>query len=376
MRNYKICLLLIFLFFIFACGKQKGFIDKGRGKKIKIGVILSLSGELSPIGQMLKEGIELAVEEINLIGGVDDSELELVFFDDQGDPVKSANGAEKFFTQGDIPVIIGSVSNECTIAIASFTSKVRMPMISPAASRVGITGIGPYTFRNSLTDYEQAKSIAEHAFTIKNIRTFAVIYPNNNQGITLNKIFTQRIQEIGGKVIANEMYEEPAGDFSTLLKKLKVIEPQAIYFPGKKNDILLITRQAYEAGLNVIFLGTNEWAQNDIISFGGDYVSGAIYTAAFYKDSNQPLVRNFIRRFKKKFNKEPDGWAAQGYDVVRIVIQAMFAGSKDRQGIKDGLLKVINFPGVTGRTSFKPTGEVEKEVIILGIYNGEILQLQ
>ena len=376
MKKNKICLLLIFLFFIFACGKQKQFINKGRGEKLKLGVILSLSGELSPVGQMLKEGIELAVEEINLIGGVDDSELELVFFDDHGDPVKSTNGAEEFFKQGDIPVIIGSISNECTIAIASFTSKVRMPIISPAAGRVGITGIGPYTFRNSLTDYEQAKSIAEHAFTIKNLRTFAVVYPNNNQGITLNKIFTQRIQEIGGKVIANEMYEEPMEDFSMLLKKLKVIEPQAIYFPGKKNDILLMTRQACETGLNVIFLGTNEWAHDDIVNFGENYVNGAIYTAAFYKDSNKPLVRNFIRRFTRKFNKEPDGWAAQGYDAARIVVQAIFAGGKDRQGIKDGLLKVKNFPGVTGSTSFKPSGEVEKEIIVLGIYNGEILQLQ
>lgn len=376
MRRSRICLLSIVLIFIFACGQEREFINQSIGREIKIGVILSLTGDLAPAGDMLKKGIELAVEEINRVGGVDNSDLKAIFFDDQGEPAQAAKQAEVFFKAGDIPVIIGSVSNEGTIAIASFTSKVRMPLIVPAAGGLSITGVGPFIFRDSLTDYSQAKTMAENAFMVKNLRKFAVIYPDSEQGINLNKVFTQRIQEIGGRVIANEMYQPPMKDFSTLLAKLKVLEPQAIYFPGQLDDILLITRQAAQQGLKTVFLGINEWSRDEVIRLGETYVEGAMYTAAFYKDSPDELVKNFVRRFKEKFKKDPDGWAAQGYDTARLVAQAMFSGGKNRQGIKDGLLKVKNFPGVTGTISFRTDGEAEKEITVLGISGGKVIKLQ
>ncbi len=376
MKTTKICLLLISLSLIFACGKEKISINEEEPKEIKIGVILSLSGDLAPIGQMVQKGIELAVEEINLIGGVDNSKLKLIFFDDKSETAESSKGAEMFFREGDIPVIIGGVSNDSTISIISVTSKIRMPVISPVASGIGISKVSPYVFRNGLTDVSQAKAMAEHAFTVMKLRTFAVIYSNDEQGVNLNRIFSQRIQEIGGKIIANESYDSPASDFSVLLSKLKVIEPQAIYFTGKINDILLITRQSVSQGLNVSFLGTDNWREDELITLGGEYVEGAVYTASFNKYSSDKLVVNFVQRFRDKFRTEPNSWSAQGYDAARLVVQAMFSGGKDKQGIKDGLLKIKNFPGVTGKISFDSTGEVERDIIILGINNGKVLQLQ
>ena len=377
MKKFTICLLLIGLIFISACSEDTYWSDDvSIGREVKVGVILSTSGSLAPIGEMVKKGIELALEEVNLVGGVDNSYIRIIFVDDQSIPAQATKVAETFYKQGDIAVIIGGTSDECTLAIASFTSKIRMPLLSPAATGLGITGVGPYVFRNSLTDYNQAKAIAEYASMVRNLRTFAVIYPATTQGMNLNKVFTQRIQEIGGRVIANEMYDQASMDFSELLKKLKVLEPQAIYFPGEVNDILLITRQSEQVGLSTVFLGTNDWSRDEVVKLGGEYMEGAVYTAAFYKNAPDNLVKNFVARFKTKFKKDPDGWAAQGYDAARLVVQAMFAGGKDRQGIKNGLLTIKNFPGVTGLTSFRADGEAEKDPIILGISSKQVSRVE
>jgi branched-chain amino acid transport system substrate-binding protein len=377
MEKLKLFLLLIGLIFIFACEADTGPINKNTSGEVKIGVILSVSGDLAPVGDMIRKGIELAVDEINLVGGVDDSKIILVFADDASVPSEASKAAEEFVKDDSIKAIIGGVSDESTIAIASLTSKVRMPLISPAASGVGITGVGPYIFRNGLTDYAQAKTIAEYAFMAKNLRTFAVIYPNTRQGVSFNRIFTQRIQEIGGKILANEMYSTGTmNDFSGILRKLKVLEPQVVYFPGQSDDIVIVTRQAEEVGLSTVFLGTNDWSQDQVVRLGGEYMDGDAYTAAFYKDSPDGVVANFVSRFRLKFQKDPDGWAAQGYDAARLIAQAMFAGGKDRQGIKDGLLTIKNFPGVTGQTSFRPDGETDKEIVILGVSGKKVVRVQ
>ncbi|MFH1784384.1 MAG: ABC transporter substrate-binding protein [bacterium] len=376
MKRFVLLLMCFVLSFMLACERENRFISRTGPREINIGVILPLTGELSGVGQKVKKGIALAADEINMIGGVDGSRIRLLFFDDKGYTDESARGAEKFLMLGDVTVLIGSVSNESTISIASITSKVRMPMMAPVASQVGITNIGPYTFRNSLTDHDQARNIAEYAFTMKSFRTFAVVYPNTQQGMVLNKIFTQRIQEIGGKVIANEQYSTPIMDFSALVSKLKVIEPQTIYFAGSFNEAVAIAREANQQNLDVVFLGTSEWGNGDIIESGGIYMNGAIFTSSFYKDSTDPLSVNFVKRFEMNFREDPDGFAAQGYDALRVIVQAMFVGGKTREGIREGLLKIENFPGVTGRMSFKANGDVTKEVVILGVYNGQIVQLQ
>lgn len=124
----------------------------------------------------------------------------------------------------------------------------------------------------------------------------------------------------------------------------------------------------------VILLGTNGWYSPVLVKEGGKFVERAVFPTGFYNNSPSPAVQNFIKLFKERFWQTPNLLSAQAYDAARILISALEEAS-DRNGLQQTLLNTQDFPGVSGRTSFNPEGDSEKELFIMGIKAGRLRQL-
>jgi ABC-type branched-subunit amino acid transport system substrate-binding protein len=150
----------------------------------------------------------------------------------------------------------------------------------------------------------------------------------------------------------------------------------AIFIPGYYDKVALIapTLTFYNI-TGVQLLGSDGWNAKEILAIGDHSVEGAIFVDGFFADSPAPVVHDFVEKFHLRYAKTPDLLAAQAYDSMLMLAQALQDGARTRDELRDALLQVRNFPGVSGTTSFDADGNAAKIPFLLSIQNGRIVQL-
>jgi branched-chain amino acid transport system substrate-binding protein len=124
------------------------------------------------------------------------------------------------------------------------------------------------------------------------------------------------------------------------------------------------------------FLGTNTWHSPELIARSQTYAEGAIFADSFFADSASPVVKKFVARYKATFGENPGSIEALAFDAASLLERALLvAGSKSREDLKDNLKSIVNFPGVTGRISWKD-GQFVRAMEFLTVKNGQIAEVQ
>lgn len=364
-------------------------------QKLKIGCVLPLSGEGAAIGQRVLEGIQLAFNSFNVSEippKGDLLQLQLVIKDSGGE-VNAVNLLESLAKEEDVVAIIGPLFSKTVLASAKVADKYKLPIFSPTASSKNISGISPYIFRNSLTDQMQGKAIAYYSANHLNLRKFAVLYQRDQYGIELKTAFEDEIKSFGGEIIFSEPFDPDQNDFepqitaiggikdSDLKKLLESDKPK----PELKYEAIFITGSADRAGLilpeliyynisNIPILGGNGLNSPDLIRIGGKYAEGVIFADGFFPSSENPIVKEFVERYRIFFNKEPDIHNANSYDAARIILEIIKNGGKSREDIKNGLLNLKEYNGVSGVTTVQSSGDSEKGLCFLTVKHGKIVE--
>ena len=344
-------------------------------KEIKIGAILPLTGENAMYGESAKKAIDLAAEEINSEGGIKGTKIKIVYEDDQALPERGVSAFLKLITVDKVPIVIGAMPSSVTLAIAPVAERNKVVLFSPASSNPEITGAGDFIFRNDVSDVFEGMKMAEETWQRLGIRQVAILYINNDYGVGIKNIFSQKFEELGGNIIVVEFFEQEATDFRTQLIKIKQFNPEAVYIIGYKEQIQIL-KQYKELGMKAQILAPIMFEDPEIINMVGDIAEGAIYTyRAYDPQSNQTEVKEFILNFKAKYGIEPDNWAAQSYDALKIVALAIEIGGYDAEGIKKEIYEIENFPGVSGLTTFDENGDVIKSIRLKTVRNGKFVDL-
>jgi len=342
--------------------------------EIKIGAILPLTGDLGMYGTWAKQGIDLAIEEVNSVGGIDGSKIKIIYEDDQGDAKEAINAMQKLITIDRVPVIIGPLTSSSVLSVAPVAEKSKIVIISPTASSPEITKAGDYIFRNWPSDAFEGKIMAKFAFKKLNLRKVAVIYINNDYGVGAKNVFVKEFGDLGGTILIAESYEQGSTDFRTQLSKIKNELPDAIYAPGYSKELGLILRQAKEMRIQTQFLSGVDFEGPKTLEIAGEAAEGAIYaTPGFNSESKEPVVQKFQKKFKAKYGKEAENFAAHSYDATKIIVQVIRNRGYSSSGIKRALYKIANYPGVTGITTFDEFGDVEKSYLIKTVKNGHFV---
>ena len=351
------------LFALASCGKKES-------DSITIGGIFPLSGNVSVYGVECKNGIDLAIEEINAAGGINGKKVVLVSEDDEGNPDKTVNAFQKLTTKDGVKIVIGSLTSGCTKAVTSRAQAQKIVQIAPAATAPDITDAGDYIFRACFIDPFQGTVGGKFAAENLGAKNAAILYDiGNDYSVGLTENFEKTFVGLGGKIVAKESYATNDKDFNAQLTKIKTANPDVLYLPDYYNVVSLIAKQARAQGINVAFVGADGW--DGLTSNAGDEVLNGFYSNHYAVDSTSPAVQKYVAAFRSKYSKAPNAFAALGYDSVYLLKDAIEkAGSADSTAVKNALA-AIKGDYVTGNLSFDSKRNPIKAAVMLELVKGE-----
>jgi len=339
------------------------------GDTIKVGVYGDLTGQTSSYGQSTKNGIELAVEEINAAGGVGGKKIELIIEDDQGRPEQAKTVVSKLINQDKVRAVLGEVASTNSLAAAPVAQEAKIPMITPSSTNPKVTQVGDYIFRVCFLDDFQGSSIAKFAANNLNGKTAAIFGDvNSDYSKGLTEFFEKEFTKLGGRVIAKEAYTQTDPDFKGQLTKIRNLNPDVIYIPGYYGQVGIIAKQARELGMNMPLLGGDGWDSPDLWELGGAALKNSYITNHYSIDDPNPLIQNFVKNYKAKFNVTPDSLAALAYDAAKVLADAIKrAGGTDSAKLRDAINATKDFAGVTGTISINAERNAVKPAVVLEV---------
>lgn len=369
MKNQiKLLSFLLLTLFISSLGCKKNT------NVLLIGEYGSLTGGTATFGQSTHNGIMLATDEVNALGGLLGKQIKIITEDDQSKPEEAKTAVIKLLKQNGVISLLGEVASSRSLAAAPEAQRAKVPMISPASTNPKVTEVGDYIFRACFVDTFQGSSMAKFAFNNLKLRNVAILKDiKNDYSVGLAEFFEKTFKQLGGNIVAVESYSEGDIEFRAQLTALKAKNPDGIYVPGYYTEVGLIARQARELGLNIPLLGGDGWDSPKTIEIGGTAVDGSYFTNHYAEDDPNPIIQNFIQKFKKKYGSTPDAMAVLGYDAANILFDAIErANSAEPSKIRDAIAQTKNFPGVSGSITIDAKRNAEKSIVVLTIENGKI----
>ncbi len=321
---------------------------------ILIGVSGPLTGNNARYGDQWKKGFDLALDEINGAGGVNGRKLRYVFEDSQSDPKQSVVIAQKFVADPKIVVELGDFSSSASMAASKIYQRGGLVQFGFTNSHPDFTQAGgDYTWSNSVTQSQASPALADFGVKELGFKRLAVFWINNDWGKATYDLFAQRVKEIGGEVVAQESYLADEKDFRSALTRARNSNPDSVALISYQADGALIAQQIKDAGLNVPIFGAASLQSPDFLSLGGQAVEGAYILGEFLATDPAPEVQSFVKKYRAKYNEEPDNFAVQAYDTMILMAEAIRIGGPTRQGIHDALPKIKDVPSVKyGKVTF------------------------
>lgn len=341
--------------------------------ELTIGALLPLTGDGAKYGEAARQGIELALDEVNAAGGLNGIALRVVYEDSQGDPKGGVAAIHKLIAVQNVPAVIGDLFSSVTLAVAPIVNQRKVVLLSPASSAPTITDAGAYVFRNCASDIFEGSIMGRFTHDDLNLTTVAILYINNDYGVGIRDVFKKTFTAAGGRIVEEDAFDQSATDFRTQLTKIKASGAQAVYIVGYK-ELGPILKQAAEIGLHSQFLSTVMFEDPDILKVAGQSAEGVIYSARAYDpESGDRPTREFVTKFRHKYDATPDIFSALSYDAMKILVLAMQKGGATAEGIKGALYTISHYPGVVGDTSFDENGDVVQPALIKTVRDGSFV---
>lgn len=396
-------------------------------KQNTIGVLLPLSGPYEKFGFRALKGIELAMAQFS--SRPDNPPINISVKDTAADPDKTVEALEELYRE-QVAAILGPI---VTSGIAAREAqRMGIPIIT-LTQKDDIPQIGDKVFRNFITPQMQVQALTSFMVESLGLYRFAILYPEENYGLTFMNLFWDALIDLGGQVVGVEAYQPKQTDFSAPIKKLvglyyeipedlkiendlaqdadqqptdadtgegaageagdikpedaaeaeeqepePIVDFDAIFIPDSPALAGLIVPQlAYYDIKDVYLLGTNLWHSDSLIRIADQYVQGAVMPDGFFAESTSPAVQNFVAKFEETYQAKPDFIEAVVYDSAMILFHAVSRPHiRYRSEIRDELLNLVNFPGVTGDTRFDENGEVQRKLHLLRIKGKRFVELE
>ena len=392
-------------------------------KRYTIGCLLPLSGPYQTFGHRALRGLELAQAQFSSQSS--NPPLNIIIKDTGADPDKTVAALEELY-RDQVAAIIGPI---VTSEIAAREAQQMGIPIITLTQKDNIPEIGDKVFRNFITPKMQVQTLTSFTVESLGLYRFAILYPDETYGTTFMNLFWDQLLESGGQVVAVESYKPDQTDFSDSIKKLvglfyeipedlkpveeeladdqeqedaetsgqaedqirvagarggaeedepePIVDFDAIFIPDSPGKAGQIAPQlAYYDIKDVYILGTNLWHSDSLIKIAHQYVQGAVMPDGFFAASPSPRVQKFVNDFEETYQETPDFIEAIVYDTAMILFNVVSREQiRYRSEIRDELLNLDNFPGVTGLTGFDENGDAQKKLYLLRVKGKKFVEL-
>ena len=345
------------------------------GDTLKIGFIGPLTGNVSVYGIAVRDGLQLAVKEINAAGGINGTQVTVVEKDDQGTPEETVNMFNELVSDG-VKIVVGAVTSGCTAAITSAANEEGVLLITPSSTSDPITTEDDYIFRTCYSDSYQG-AIAAAYCKLNDITEVGVVYcAADTYSKGLYDAFAAACETYNieiAETASTDVME--AQDFTNQFQSMINAGVGLVFAPYYYNTIgAYLVPQAREAGYEGVILGSDGYdGAIDYISSGsGKYFENVYFTNHYDPASDSELVKNFVSAFEAEKGETPNAFAALSYDAMNVLKAGLTAvGSNDVAALRDQLADTsVVYECVTGTFSFDTSGTpVKGGVITTFTYN-------
>ena len=326
---------------------------------IRIGVAEALSGGAAQYGISIRNGFQMAADEINAAGGVNGSKIELVIEDEQGKKDEAINAFKKLIFQDKALMLFGPTLSNSAAAADPIAQAAHVVVFGTSNTADGITTIGDHVFRNSVTEADVLPVTLRVAAKVAKIKKVAVMYGNDDVFTKSGyDAFKKALEDQKMPVTTTETFAKGDVDFKAQLTKIKATNPDAIVLSALIAEGAPIMVQARQLGLNVPFIGGNGMNSVKVFDLAKGASDGLWVGSPWSIENRTPENNSFIIAYTKKYSAPPDQFAAQAYDAMHIATAAMkkikLSGdlAKDRSALQ-AALPAVKWTGATGSFAFR-----------------------
>jgi branched-chain amino acid transport system substrate-binding protein len=351
------------------------------GGTIKIATQSPLSGGLSSVGGDIKNGAELALEQLG--GPLKDMgfKLELAAYDDEGNPDKGVANAKQIVADPAILCVVGHYNSGVQIPSSEVYHTSGLANVSPANTNPKVTDRG-YKEVSRIVGRDDIQGSAGAGFAkSKGITTTYVLHDKTTYGQGIAEFFKREAEAQGIKVLGFEGTEEKA-NFDSILNPVLSAEPELIYWGGMFDQVAVFIKQARQKGYMGMFLSDDGFDSSESANIAGQALldgSGTYYSTVSGPAKLYPGTAKFLTDFQGKYNGDPDPFAAQAYDSMGICLKAIEDAAKangnklpTRQQVADAVRALKDFKGITGTINFNSKGDlVEAQYFIIQVTSPE-----
>lgn len=369
-RQMKVLRLLVPLFLLalvlVSCQPKQG----ESVSELRIGCLLPLSDVPShQYGIWAREGIDLAVDEINAKGGIDGKKLVIDYQDDLGSGDQAVVIMSKFTSVNKYPVVFSYVSQPSS-AVAPIARDTKTVLVTNTYTP-GITDNNEYVFRIGHNAGTDSRVMAQFLKSQLGGGTLAIVYIKTASGDRASEILQQTYESLGGTVVGKISYAADEPDFKPLLLKIKSLNPKVIYiYPYK--EVGTIVSEIRRLNIPSVITTNNAIEEPVALKEAGSAADGVIFTSPqFDPNSTDPLITAYQEHFKAKYGVASEVSSATWYDTVNIVCDAIRRGGYTSEGIRQALLQVKDYHGVAGVVTLRDDRDVDKPVAVKVIRNGK-----
>lgn len=338
---------------------------------IKIGFNAPLTGFAAADGKSASEGAKLAVKQINDAGGVLGKPLELVIYDDQGNPTQAIPIANKLIGKDKVAMGISGSYSGPTRSAAGVFQEAGIPFISAYAIHPDITRAGNMVYRTGLLGTVQGKAGAKLIGEIMGKKKVVIITLQNDFGKSLAEGFRSVAANYGIEIIAEYEYSMKDRQFGSLVAKVKADNPEAIYASGYYFTCGPLISQLRAGGVDAPVVGQEGYDGQKFMEIAGPAAEGVIITTTLDRDSKVKEAQEYIMAFKEQTGEPADMVGASAHTAVKVAAAAIEkAGSLDPEKIRQAIAET-SLTGSTGHITFNKLGEVVKPVQVQIVKDGQ-----
>jgi branched-chain amino acid transport system substrate-binding protein len=325
----------------------------------KVGAVYAFSGPFAIYSTTIKNGLDMALSELNAQGGL---KLEMIMEDDRSTKDDAINVYQKFIQRDNALLIFGPLTGGQVFAAAPLAQRAKVPVMLTSVATPGVTGVGDYVFRTSVESGTIIPGTVKIAKRDLRIAKVVQIYTNDDQfSVGEFKAYEAALKLNGVQVVNVETVRTGDVDFSAQLTKIKSFNPDALVISSQGQESVGLMTQARKLGMDkVSFLGGNAFNSAGVVKEAGKAMEGALSATPWFLSMTHPKNVEFVKKYRQKFSADPDWLAAQSYDAVFIVKQALLNAkiqktddlATSRLKLRDALAAIKSYDGVMGQIEF------------------------
>ncbi len=363
LKRFALILILSFVFGL------SSIATKAWGQKgvIKIATQSPLSGEQAALGEHVKLGAQLAVEEAVKTFKALGFDLIFVPYDDQAKPEVGVANARNIAADSDILLVVGHFNSGVALPSSEIYKDSMLAMISPANTATEITDRGyPNVNRVCGRDDVQGPVGARFAAQDLKVKSVYIVHDKTLYGQGVADAFRDEAAKFGLKILGYDGTEERA-NFGPMIIPMKAKNPDLVYFGGIYYQGGLLLKQMREKRVNSIFMGPDGLDSSEMVKIAGRQVIGSYYTTVAGPMDAYPESAAFAKRFKQRFGKEVESFGMYGYDAAMVglkaieqTIQSLGGKKPTRLQAATAIRKFKNYRGITGSIAFDEKGDPVK----------------